>query len=123
MPSSPWTRPVSGQASVVMIILVMLTEKCNEFTIPLWTATLDFKGAFDSLSHSSIWESLLTQGISAIYIDLMSRLYQNQRAAVQCDSRSREFAIQRGTKQGNPISPIIFNAVLKQVIWVVKTKW
>ena len=58
-----------------LFAIVILTEKCNEFNQPLWTATLDFKKALDSIAHSSIWESLLAQNVPATYVDLMSRLY------------------------------------------------
>jgi hypothetical protein len=50
-------------------------------------------------------------------------LYQDQRAHLNCDANSREFYIRRGTKQGDPISPIIFNSVLEQVMRTVKAKW
>jgi hypothetical protein len=36
---------------------------------------------------------------------------------------SREFSILKGTKQGDPISSFIFNAVLEEVMRKVKAKW
>ena len=42
---------------------------------------------------------------------------------MQCEATSREFLVQRGTKQGDPISPLIFNSVLKEVMRKVKAKW
>ena len=53
----------------------------------------------------------------------MCRLYQNQRVAVRCNSISREFGIQRGAKQGDPVSSIIFNAFLEQVMRTLRAKW
>jgi hypothetical protein len=101
----------------------MLAEKCNEFNVPMWVATLDFKKAFDSVDHTCIWASLSAHGVPAIYINLLSKLYQGQRATVKCDVDSREFLIRKGTKQGDPISPLIFNAVLECVMRNVKAKW
>ena len=101
----------------------ILAEKCNEFNLPLWVATLDFKKAFDSISHCSIWESLLAHGTPPIYVHVLSRLYRGQRASVKCDATSREFNKRKGTKQGDPVSPIIFNAVLEEVMRKVKAKW
>eukprot|EP00973_Karenia_brevis_P094256 12421537-Karenia_brevis.AAC.1 len=101
----------------------MVAEKCNEFNLPMWTATLDFKKAYDSISYGSIWDSLIAQGTPATYVHLLSRLYDGQRASVRCDVSSREFAIGKGTKQGDPISPLIFNAVLEHVMSKVKIKW
>ena len=62
-------------------------------------------------------------GRAPIYVGLLSRLYDSQRASVRADSVSREFDIRRGTKQGDPISPIIFNSVLEEVMRKVKAKW
>ena len=106
-----------------LFAITILAEKCNEFNVPLWIATLDFKKAFDSISHASIWESLVAHGVPSIYVKTLSRLYSGQRAHVCCDVASRAFNISRGTKQGDPISPFIFNSVLEEVMRKVKAKW
>ena len=41
-----------------LFTLSILTEKYNEFNIPLWVTTLDFKKAFDSVKHNRTWEAL-----------------------------------------------------------------
>ena len=103
--------------------ITLLAEKCNEFNLPLWIATLDFKKAFVSISHASIWESLAVHGVPLAYVTLLSKLYQGQRARISGKASSQEFYIKKGTKQGDPISPMIFNSVLAQVMRTVKNKW
>ena len=49
-------------------------------------------------------------------ISMYSRLYHAQHATVKCDCSSRRLHIGKGTKQGYPISPYIFNSVLEQVM-------
>ena len=44
-----------------------------------------------------------------MYISLISILYRNQRASV---NHSSEFSVQRGVKQGDTLSAILFNYVL-----------
>ena len=100
-----------------------LVEKCNEVGKPCWMATLDFKKAFDTIIHSSIWNALEKQSIPATYIAVLRLLYSNQKARVQTDASSRTFAICRGTKQGDPISSALFNAVLEEIMKPVKQKW
>ena len=106
-----------------LFTVTLLAEKCKEFNIPLWAAAVDFSKAFDSISHRSIFESLQKQGVPTVYLDVLARLYSEQHAHVRGECRSRDFPIGKGTKQGDPISPLIFNAVLEEVMQKVKEKW
>ena len=76
-----------------------LAERTLEHGIPLWIATIDFKKAFDSVDHVAIWKALLKQGVEPVYVNMLQRLYEGQKATVQTDARSSSFNIERGTKQ------------------------
>ena len=65
--------------------LTSLVEKANEFSQPVWIATLDFQKAFDSVSHAAIWDALAAQGVHTAYIDMLQRLYEDQLAKAQTD--------------------------------------
>jgi hypothetical protein len=70
-----------------------------------------------------MWSSLIAQGVPPCYVQTLSKLYAGQYASVQSDARSRAFPIQKGTKQGDPISPLIFNSVLEEVMRETKSRW
>ena len=70
----------------------------------MWTATVK---AFDSISHKSIWDALKSCNIDHGYISLLKKIYKNQKASVQTDEESNIFDIQKGTKQGNPLSSLL----------------
>ena len=79
--------------------------------------------AFDSVEHESIWQALREQGVGEEYIVLLSSLYKGQKGMVATDVRSKEFDIKRGTKQGDPLSTLLFNAVLEHIFAKLKVAW
>jgi len=92
----------------------LIQEKSSEFQIPIWIACIDFQKAFDSVEHSAIWEALATQGVNLGCIEILKRLYIEQSGQVRANKRlSRTFQIKRGTKQGDLLSSLLFNAVLE----------
>ena len=82
----------------------MIEQKCHEWGIKMWTATIDFTKAFDSVTHKSIWKALKPCGIKHDYISLVKKIYRDQKASVQTDEESNIFEIKKGTKQGDPLS-------------------
>ena len=44
----------------------LVEQKCHEWGIKMWAATVDFTKAFDSISHNSIWEAQILQCRSRI---------------------------------------------------------
>ena len=79
----------------------------------MWTATVDFTKAFDSISHKSIWKALKSCNVDHEYVSLLSKIYRDQRASVQTDEESNIFDVQKGSKQGDPLSSLLFNTVLQ----------
>ena len=91
----------------------MVEQKCQEWGIKMWTATVDFTKAFDSISHNSIWEALLSCNVDHGYVSLLRKIYKDQKASVQTDEESESFDVQKGSKQGDPMSSLLFNTVLQ----------
>ena len=51
----------------------------------MWVAAIDFKKAFDSTQHETIWNSLRKHSISVKYSCLLRKLSSDQRATVLTD--------------------------------------
>ena len=79
----------------------------------MWTATVDFTKAFDSITHKSIWDALKSCNINHDYISLLKKIFRDQKASVQTDEESNIFEIRKGTKQGDPLSSLLFTTVLQ----------
>ena len=67
----------------------LIEQKCHEWGIKMWTSTVDFTKAFDSISHKSIWEALKSCNIDHEYISLLRKIYRDQKASI-CTDRRRE---------------------------------
>ena len=83
-----------------------------EWNFPVWFASLDLKKAFDRIEYSSLFDALQSQGVSRPYLTLLAALYCNQTG----DVTGKTFPIQRGVKQGDVISPLLFNAGLEHAM-------
>jgi len=101
----------------------LIQEAANEWQLPLWIATIDFKKAFDTVSHTSLVTALHEQGVSDNYIHLLTRLYTDQTGRVKTDVLSKEFRIERGTKQGDPLSSMLFNSLSESIFRRLQHKW
>ena len=72
----------------------MLEQKCQEWGIKMWTATVDFMKAFDSISHNSIWEALLSCNVDHGYVCLLVKFTKIRRH--QCRQTKRvKFSISK----------------------------
>ena len=94
----------------VFIILESMIGKCMQYDTPLWMVSIDLRKAFDKIEFSPLLDALRVQGISEPYVQLISELYSKQWG---CVKGSTWFRICRGVKQGDVISPLLFNAALE----------
>ena len=90
----------------------LIEQKCHEWGIKMWTATVDFT-KFDSISHKSIWDALKSCNIDHDYISFLMKIYKDPKAFVQTDEGDNSFDIQKGTKQGDPLSSLLFKTILQ----------
>ena len=91
----------------------LIEQKCHEWGIKMWTATVDFTKVFDSISHNSIWDALKSCNVDHEYVSLLRKIYKDKKASAHTDEESKIFDIQEGSKQGDPMSSLLFNTVLQ----------
>jgi len=101
-----------------------IIEKHREFNIPTYIAFIDFKKAFDSVDRDELWTIMLRKGIPTDLITIIQKIYMeniirvNAGNGISEDSR----AITQGVRQGCPLTLVLLNLYLDEVIriWLQK---
>ena len=80
---------------------------------PLSLVFIDVKKAFDSINHGAIYQALKSAGVPMLLVNYIKDLYSTSKTRiVSGPTASSTVAVNRGVKQGDPMSPFLFNFVL-----------
>lgn len=90
-------------------------KKYNEYGKTIYLAFIDYTKAFDSLNHEFMWRSLKEQGISPTFIANIMSIYTNSKARIRLETIGNEFPVNKGIRQGDPLSPKLFSAALESI--------
>ena len=87
-----------------------------EWNCPLYINFIDFKKAFDSIHHDTLWKILRSYGVPLKIVSLIETFYSHFECSVILSNRSSEwFPLKSGVRQGCILSPILFLVVIDWV--------
>ena len=79
--------------------------------------TIDLEQAFDRISHSYLFDILQYIGVPQRLLDCLQACYNNSSSALLINGHfSQAFPNKRGTRQGCPLSMVLFNLVIETLI-------
>ncbi|MEW8544065.1 MAG: reverse transcriptase family protein [Candidatus Thiodiazotropha sp.] len=95
-----------------MFILTTLIDKyVKKLKSPLYVCFVDFKKAYDSIWRQALLYKLLMVNINGLFFNILKSMYTNNEMCVRVSNshRSHFFTSNVGVRQGDAISPILFN--------------
>ena len=95
-----------------------IIEKHGEFNIPTYIAFTDFKKAVDSVDRDKLWTIMSSKRIPTHLITIIQKIYKENIIRVSADNGISEDSrvITQGVRQGCPLSLVLFNLYLDDVI-------
>lgn len=84
----------------------------NNLRLPkrkVYALFIDFKKAFDSVSHELLWQELFSKGVSSKIIRIIRNLYKNANIIIDGQSGDERLtSITKGVLQGDCLSPTLY---------------
>lgn len=107
----------SGRSTTDQIFNIrQIMERMWEFGIDIHQLFVDFKQAYDSINRSSLWGSMAELGIPSKYIRLVKATMVGSKSCVRVQGDlSKVFEVSCGLRQGDGLSPVLFNLALEKV--------
>ena len=104
---------IADNTYILRYVLADRKARCQ----PISVAFLDVAKAFDSVSHESLFLAASNAGIPEPLVVYIRSLYAGSRTQLRVsDGLSDEIMIKRGVRQGDPLSPVLFNAIIDMCI-------
>lgn len=109
-------RKKKGTRDAIALFKILI-QRVISVNRKLYVAFIDYEKAFDRVRHHEMMEVLKAIRVDKEDLRLIQALYWNQNANIRIGkTSSEEFCnIERGVRQGCPLSPALFNAYSEQI--------
>ena len=83
--------------------------------------SIDGEKAFDKIQHPFMIKALQKVGIQGTYFNIITAIYDTPRANIMIKGEKlKPLPLRSGTRQGCPLSPLLFNTVLEVLATAIR---
>ena len=80
------------------------------------------ENALDKIQHPFMIKTLQKAGIEGTYLNIIKAIYDKPTANILSGKKSKAFPLKSGTRQGFPLSPLLFNIVLEVLATAIRAE-
>ena len=85
------------------------------------TISIDAEKVFNKIQHPFMIKTLQKVGIEGTYLNIKKAIYDKPTANIVLNSEKlKPFPLRSGTRQGCPLSPLLFNIVLEVLATAIR---
>ena len=83
--------------------------------------SIDAEKAFEQIQHQFLIKTLQKVGIEGTYLNIIKAIYDKPTANIFLNGeKTKPLPLRSGTRQGCPLSPLLFNIVLEVLATVIR---
>lgn len=98
-----------------------LIDRADQEGSPLFIALLDQKKAYDMVDHGFLWRALAKYEVPKSIIQAIRWIYEGASSRIEVNRYlSDPISLERGVRQGDPLSCLLFNAVIEPLALLIK---